>query len=58
MADRMEAELEAQPGCLTKTDLMHLFKRHKSSEEIERFLSLLERHERIHKRTERWFLVD
>jgi hypothetical protein len=52
VAGRMEAELEAQPGGLTKTDLMHLFKKHKGSEEIERSLSQLERHGRIHKRTE------
>jgi hypothetical protein len=64
VADRIEAELEAEPDGLTKTDLSHLFKRNKSSEEIERSLSLLERHGRIIKRTEstggrpaeRWFL--
>ncbi len=68
VADRIEAELEADPSGagLTKTDIMHLFKRHKSSEEIERSLSLLERHGRVTKRTEstggrpaeRWFFND
>ena len=49
VADCIEAELEATPEGLTKTDLMHLFKRHKNSEEMERSLSLLERHGRIHR---------
>lgn len=66
VADRIEAELEAEAAGLSRTELMHLFKRNKSSEEIERSLSLLERHGRVQKRTEstggrpaeRWFLVD
>lgn len=63
VADKIIATLEEEPDGLTRTDLSHLFKRHKSRGEIDRALDLLERIGRVRREkvetagrpAERWF---
>jgi len=63
VADKIAAALEDEPDGLARTDLFHLFKRHKSRDQIDAALSLLERIGRIRcqkvetggRPAERWF---
>jgi hypothetical protein len=64
VADKIVVALEGKTGGLTRTDLFHLFKRHRSRDQIDRALDLLERLGRIRcqkeetggRPAERWFL--
>jgi hypothetical protein len=47
VADKIAAALEEEPDGLTRTDLFHLFKRHKSRDRIDAALTLLERLGRV-----------
>jgi hypothetical protein len=64
VADRIVAALEEEPDGLTRTDLFHLFGRHRSRDRIDQALALLddlgrvcpERVETGGRPAERWFL--
>jgi len=64
VADRIVAALKVEPDGLTRTDLYHLFSRHKSRTRIDLALALLERLGRVRRErvetdgrpAERWFL--
>lgn len=47
VADKILAALEEEPSGLTRTDLFHLFGRHKSRDSIDQALALLERLGRV-----------
>jgi predicted transcriptional regulator len=64
VADRIVVALEEEPDGLTRTDLFHLFGRHRSRDRIDEALSLLEllgrvRREKVEtggRPAERWLL--
>lgn len=64
VADKIAAALEEEPDGLTRTDLFHLFKRHKGRDRIDQALTLLERLGRVRceraqtggRPAERWLL--
>lgn len=65
VADKITAALEEEPDGLTRTDLIHLFKRHRSRDQIDQALATLQRLGRATcekgestggRPAERWFL--
>lgn len=64
VADKIIAALEEEPSGLTRTDLFHLFGRHKNRDRIDQALTLLERLGRVRcekvetggRPAEKWFL--
>jgi hypothetical protein len=52
VADTILAELRRKPKGMTKTDISNLFGRHKSAEELNRALGLLESYGLAHRKTE------